>query len=391
MVSLCRFFCCCLAWVVSFVWLNCFVSSFCLWSTLGVMFPVVACRLNSLSSVALFGFVVCMQLIATLRGTNSLEISTPRSIPRSPQFSVVTLMRSLIAPLIGLALIPPSPLAIALPPLHIFLTTAVWWTYGGISTPLLLGLPGPGGMAVLPLVLTFLVFLFRGCPLSLLVSSSPVPFLITVVSSIPDAVPPGPGIWKLNISVLDDPEYVELISNAWRLLRNSISRLPSLAKWWDGGKSLIQGLTIHYCCRKAGAWSRLRDLLVPLINHLKVKVDLGSSSCLGPYHSALAELAALDSHVAKGAQVRSRVKWVEEGESSSSYFFCLERKRGSDRWIFALRDEDDSIVSSPHDLCTSLPSFFSGLSSASPVDPCIQADLLGNLSSSLPDDQSSLC
>ena len=31
--------------------------------------------------------------------------------------------------------------------------------------------------------------------------------------SIPDAVPPGLGIWKLNISVLDDPEYVELISN----------------------------------------------------------------------------------------------------------------------------------------------------------------------------------
>ena len=194
MVSLCRFFCCCLTWVVSFVWLNCFVSSFCLWSTLGVMFPVVACRLNSLSSVALFGFVVCMHLIATLRGTNSLEISTPRSIPRSPQFSVVTLMRSLIAPLIGLALIPQSPLTIALPPLHIFLTTAVWWTYRGISTPLLLGLPGPGGMAVLPLILTFLVFLFRGYPLSLLVPSSPVPFLITVVSSIPDAVPPGPGI-----------------------------------------------------------------------------------------------------------------------------------------------------------------------------------------------------
>ena len=128
-----------------------------------------------------------------------------------------------------------------------------------------------------------------------------------------------------------------------------------------------------------------------MIDHLKVKVDLGSSSCLGPYHSALAELAALDSHVAKGAQVRSRVKWVGEGESSSSYFFRLEQKRVSDRWISALRDEDDSFVPSPHDLCTSLSSFFSGIFSASPVDPRIQTDLLGNLSSSLPDDQSSLC
>ena len=113
-------------------------------------------------------------------------------------------------------------------------------------------------------------------------------------------------------------------------------RFPSLAKWWDRGKSLIKGLTIRYCCRKAGVQSRLRDLLVRLISRLKAKVDLGSSSCLGPYHLALAELAALDSHVAKGAQVRSRAKWVEEGESSSSYFFHLKQKRGSDRWISVL-------------------------------------------------------
>ena len=97
--------------LICVVVLFCFVLC-CLWSTLGVMFPAVTCRLNSLSSVALFGFVVCTHLTATLRGTSSLETSTPRSIPRSPRFSVVTLMRSLIAPLIGLALIPLSPLAI---------------------------------------------------------------------------------------------------------------------------------------------------------------------------------------------------------------------------------------------------------------------------------------
>ena len=30
---------------------------------------------------------------------------------------------------------------------------------------------------------------------------------------------------------------------------------------------------------------------------------------------------------AKGAQIRSRVKWVEEGEKSSAYFLSLEKKR----------------------------------------------------------------
>ena len=66
--------------LIRVVVLFCFVLR-CLWSTLGVMFPVVTCRLNYLSSVALFGFVVCTHLTATLRGTNYLGISNPRLIP----------------------------------------------------------------------------------------------------------------------------------------------------------------------------------------------------------------------------------------------------------------------------------------------------------------------
>ena len=128
-----------------------------------------------------------------------------------------------------------------------------------------------------------------------------------------------------------------------------------------------------------------------LVDRLKSKVDAGSMSCLGPYHSALSELAILDSEAARGAQVRARVRWVEGGEISSSYFFRLEKKRSADRWISALRESDGSIVSSPADLCRSLSSFYSGLFTASGTDPCAQSALLGNLSSFLPGDQAALC
>ena len=86
-------------------------------------------------------------------------------------------------------------------------------------------------------------------------------------------------------------------------------------------------------------------------------------------------MAILDSEAARGAQGCARVRWVEEGEILSSYFFRLE-KWSSDRWISALRESDGSIVSSPADFCRSLSSFYSGLFTAS-----------GNLSSFLPGDQ----
>ena len=141
------------------------------------------------------------------------------------------------------------------------------------------------------------------------------------------------------------------------------------------GRAVSKG-SVRYCCSRSGARSCNRDLLVRLVDHLKSKVDAGSMSCLGPYHSALSELAVLDSEAVRGAQVRARIRWVEEGEISSSYFFRFEKKRSADRWISALRESDGSIVSSPADLCRSLSSFYFDLFTASDTDPCALGNLL---------------
>ena len=209
--------------------------------------------------------------------------------------------------------------------------------------------------------------------------------------SVPDVVPPGPGLWKLNTSILSDEDYFTLIATAWRDWRSSVPRFPSLAKWWEKGKSLIKGLTIQFCCEKSRARSSNRDLLVRLVEHLKTKVDGGSSSCVGPYHSAMAELAQLDLEAARGAQVRSRARWVEEGETSSAYFFRLEKKCGADRWISAIKLEDGTIVSSPTDLCSAFAEFYTSLFSAAPTDPGIRDSLLDNISSSLSPDEAAIC
>jgi len=102
-------------------------------------------------------------------------------------------------------------------------------------------------------------------------------------------------------------------------------------------------------------------------------------------------LAKLDSEAAKGAQVRSQIRWVEEGETSLAYFFRLKKKKGADRWISALRVDDVSIFSSPEELCHSFASFHSSLFTAGPTNSSVQASLLENLPSALPPDQASLC
>ena len=125
--------------------------------------------------------------------------------------------------------------------------------------------------------------------------------------------------------------------------------------------------------------------------HLKACFDEDLVSAHEPYRSRLNRLAEFDLAAAKGAQVRSWIRWVKEGETSSSYFCRLEKKRPVDSWISAIRNPSGCIVSDLHDLCDSFSPFYSDLFTASPVDSFAQQSLLSNLSSALSRDQADLC
>lgn len=58
----------------------------------------------------------------------------------------------------------------------------------------------------------------------------PCPFsdhcAVCLNANIPAVVPPGPGLWKLNVSILSDDEYVRLVTDfwvSWRRRQNSFS------------------------------------------------------------------------------------------------------------------------------------------------------------------------
>lgn len=202
---------------------------------------------------------------------------------------------------------------------------------------------------------------------------------------VPGIVPPGPGLWKLNVSILNEDEYVQLITSFWGVWRTKMLFFSSLAKWWEAGKKEIQRITRDFCVCWSNEARASRDLLSRLADHLKSRFDEGFVSAYVPYRSVLNRLAEMDLTQARGAQVRSRIL------TSSSYFCRLEKKRSADRWISAARNPSGRIVSDPQGLCDTFSSFYSGLFSASPVDPSAQQSLFANLSSVLPPDQAEKC
>ena len=89
--------------------------------------------------------------------------------------------------------------------------------------------------------------------------------------------------------------------------------------------------------------------------------------------------------------IRSRIRWAEEGETSSSFFFRLEKKHGTENWFSAMRNNDGSLATSIFDICDSWVFYYNSLFSSSPTDPSVQSSLLDKLSSVIPVGEVPVC
>ena len=169
------------------------------------------------------------------------------------------------------------------------------------------------------------------------------PCAVLLSTKVPDVLEHGPGLWKLNCSVLSEDEYINIISSFWSHWCSRRESYPSVADWWERGKSRLKGLTITYCKNRASRRRARRATLVRLVDHWKHQVDNGVVSCLDPYQSPLAELEHVDHVEAEGARVRVLVQWIEDGKASTAFFFRRDRKQSADRWIPALRGAENVV------------------------------------------------
>ena len=59
------------------------------------------------------------------------------------------------------------------------------------------------------------------------------------------------------------------------------------------------------------------------------------------------KLSKIYSDKAKGAQIRSRIKWVEEGEKNTKFFLGLEKARQTRKNITSLKDNKGKLIKEP--------------------------------------------
>ena len=113
-------------------------------------------------------------------------------------------------------------------------------------------------------------------------------------------------------------------------------------------------------------------------------------SLLDVYEKVLSKIADDDKAKARGARVRSRVRWAEEGEASTRFYLRLEKQCGAKGWITAMHQPDGALATDIASICLSWVQFYSDLFSACTADMPVQDTLVSSLSSCLTEEESNL-
>lgn len=92
---------------------------------------------------------------------------------------------------------------------------------------------------------------------------------------------------------------------------------------------------IKFCSSKSNDRNLGRTLLQSLAQQLKIQIDNGHVSLLNVYESTLTKIVSLHLAVADGAHIRSRTRWEEEGEASTSYFFLFGKEKWCGGMVFS--------------------------------------------------------
>lgn len=207
--------------------------------------------------------------------------------------------------------------------------------------------------------------------------------------------PRGRGYWKLNISLLNDPEYVDGIQNIICQTLNEYSNAGvSKRNLWDFIKIRIKEFSIHFGIKKHRAQKSKIDCLESEINKIETTPNFARDINLASYRKNLkAELSYILEKKTRGAQIRSRSKWIEDGERNSSFFLRLENSRGSFNRIDSLKTEDGTQLTTDRDIIEEASKFYENLySSQKPTSSSIDDYLKDiTLKNSLSDSEKQEC
>ena len=155
----------------------------------------------------------------------------------------------------------------------------------------------------------------------------------------------GRGFWKLNTSLLKDIEYVNriklIINRTKEEYANDETVDPSLL--WEMVKMKVREESIKFGAHKKKKIAEKQEEIEQSIAFLEKNLakvstdDAVKQKMWSELETKKRELETIIEHQTKGAILRSKSRWYNEGEKNTKYFLNLEKRHCKQGTIFQLK------------------------------------------------------
>lgn len=173
----------------------------------------------------------------------------------------------------------------------------------------------------------------------------------------------GRGYWIMNNSLLKDAAYKKGIENLIQASISNQEEARDMRSWWELLKfqckevAVARSVEIARLARDTKKEkARTLNQLIEAFKNIPADQDLASNIDL-----LKKEITNSEIEKAVGARIRSKVKWLDLGEKPTKYFYALEKARGADQTIKALKNKEGLEVNEPTELTEVAADFYQEL------------------------------
>ena len=147
-------------------------------------------------------------------------------------------------------------------------------------------------------------------------------------------------MWIMNLEIIKSEQFRHAFKIWWDNWKIEKNKYSDIREWWDLAKNKIKLLTMEIS-RNLNSKQNKKE-----IDRLERKLDKLKliANETDEINAQIKQLEGLIKNYynkkTEAAKIRSRVKWAEEGEKSTRYFFNLEKKRGQEKLWYRIKTTD---------------------------------------------------
>ena len=171
----------------------------------------------------------------------------------------------------------------------------------------------------------------------------------------------GKGLWKLNCSLLRDMDYIDLVN---KTIINTVDENKNIdyVLLWEMIKLKVRGSSIQYSARKKRSNTNILSALQRRLTRLKETFDqTPGNETKQDIDLVSGEIDQIIEHQIRGAQIRAKLNWINEGERPTKFFLNIEKQNSNRKHIKRISKQDGTIITGHNNILSELESFYKKL------------------------------